>query len=75
MTLNCRHAYKAPHEETLAEFIMAGLVSIVTLIAAGSWAVTAVAYSLYIILFDLTVAALIVHGRRSEKRRLETTVL
>jgi hypothetical protein len=59
-----RHAWKAPHEETLMEFLMAGLASCITLYAAGSWQPTAVAYPLYIIVFDLTVAGLLIYGRR-----------
>ena len=58
-----RHAYQAPEEETLFEFLMAGLASVVTLIGATSITLAAVAYPLYIIAFDFTVAFLIIRGR------------
>ncbi|HEU5121336.1 MAG TPA: hypothetical protein VFT59_00690 [Candidatus Saccharimonadales bacterium] len=59
-----RHAYRAPDEETLFEFVMAGLASIVALAATTNFAVTAVLYPIYIIVFDFTVAMLIIRGRR-----------
>lgn len=59
-----RHAYRAPDEETLFEFVMAGLASIVALAATTDFAITAVLYPLYIIVFDFTVATLIIRGRR-----------
>ncbi len=58
-----RHAWQAPHEETLFEFLMAGSASMLTLITAQSWAITAVAYPLFIVCFDLTVAAVLMYRR------------
>jgi hypothetical protein len=65
-----RHANEEPEEETLFEFIMAGLASIVALAAATNFTPSAVAYPIYIILFDFTVVFLILHGRRKRRKRL-----
>jgi hypothetical protein len=65
-----RHAYRAPEEETMFEFLMAGVASVITIVAATDFSSTAVAYPLYIIIFDFIVVYLLVRGRRRQAKGL-----
>ena len=59
-----RHVWKTPQEETLVEFLMAGAASCLTVLAATSMEITAIAYPLYILIFDGTIATIIILRRR-----------
>jgi hypothetical protein len=46
------HSWKKPHEETWLSFLLIGIGSFATILAAESWKITAVAYALYIVLMN-----------------------
>lgn len=58
-----RHAYKHPEEETAFNFATASIASLLTLFVAGSTAITAIAYPLYLVLFNGYVVYLIARPR------------
>jgi hypothetical protein len=60
-----RHAWKAPHEETLFNFLTAGIASVVTLCAIHSVSLVSVLYPLYLVIINLvTAGAIIFSGKR-----------
>lgn len=57
-----KHSWKKPHEETWITFALAGVGGVLTLTATGAWAITAVAYPLYIVLANGVIVAAILRS-------------
>lgn len=71
------HAWRRPYEETWLTFLLSAVGGGLTLLVAGSWKVTAIAYPIYIFLINLVIAAFIlirlkyaVAGEPAELREL-----
>ncbi len=54
-----KHSWQKPHEETWITFALSGLGGGITVIIAGGWEITAIAYPLYILLINVLLTALI----------------
>lgn len=54
-----KHSWQKPHEETWITYALCGVGGGITVFIAGSWAATAIAYPLYILLVNLVMAAVI----------------
>jgi len=63
-----RHAFKHPEEETAFNFATASIASLLTLFVAGSVAITAIAYPLYLVLFNGYVVYLISRPQNKRKK-------
>ena len=63
-----KHSWQKPHEETWITFALAAVGGGLTLLIAGEWKATAVAYPLYILVINVVLAAIILfspHRRMS----------
>jgi hypothetical protein len=54
-----KHCWQKPHEETWITFALCAVGGGITVFIAGSWAITAVAYPLYILLINTVQTACI----------------
>lgn len=55
-----KHAWQKPGEETALTFALAGIGGLCTVLAAGNWKITAVAYPMYIFLCNVVIVAFII---------------
>lgn len=58
------HSWKKPHEETWIAFFLAFLSSLCTIVIVEDWVITAIAYPLYLLLFNGLLTGVIVLRRR-----------
>lgn len=54
-----RHCWEKPHEETWLAYTLAAIGGGITLLIAGSWAPTAIAYPLYILVINIVMTYII----------------
>ncbi len=54
------HAWQKPHEETWLTFLLSAIGGGITLLVAGNWKITAIAYPVYILLINIIIALFIV---------------
>jgi hypothetical protein len=59
-----RHAWRAPHEETLQTFVYSAVAGSLLLLSLPGYSVVAVTMPLYIVLFDAAIIFSIVYRRR-----------
>jgi hypothetical protein len=69
-----KHAWQAPHEETLAEYALSGIAGIFTLLAATSWRLTAVAYPTYIVFINLLIVSIMLARHKNLSPGPETEI-
>jgi len=72
-----KHSWDKPGEETALTFFLAGLGGLCTVLVAGSWRITAIAYPLYLLFINLVLAGIILgrdrrllQGEPAELRKL-----
>ena len=54
-----KHSWQKPYEETWLTFLLAGLGGVATVLAAGSWSITASAYPVYIVVANFLLTVII----------------
>jgi hypothetical protein len=59
------HSWRKPFEETWQTYALSSLASVCTVIAAGNWQITSVAFPLYLVAINLVLAVLLLLRRRA----------
>lgn len=68
------HAWWRPSEETWLTFLMASLSGGLTVLVAGSWRATAIAYPLYLLIINLLIVVVLLgRGGRSLDQKQSST--
>src|SRR6266576_3994284 len=70
MVPTIKHTWQQPGEETASAYILEGIASVLTLTVAGSFAFTAIAYPLYLLVADEVITVLILKADRRRQLNL-----
>ena len=54
-----KHSWQKPHEETWIAYALSGIGGGITVLIAGQWTATAIAYPLYILLINIVMTSVI----------------
>ncbi len=69
-----KHAWLKPHEETWSTYLISGLGGLATVLAAGTWKITGVAYPFYIALANFILVTLILTSPHRKKPMVKESI-